>query len=405
MPISLNRTLTLPQMVLYGLGTTIGAGIYALIGELAGVSGYLAPVAFLLAALLAGMTALSFAELSGRFPQAAGAALYVKQGLHSDRLSLTVGLLVIMAGLVSASALVHGFSGYLAEFIELPTAVTILITVLVIGALAVWGIAQAVWIANIMTLLAVGGLLATIYLGLPSLQQWPTLGSHFLPSASFDSLFLIYSGVLLAFFAFIGFEDMVDVAEEIKNVKRTLPLAILFTLGITTLLYVSIMIIALLSFTPQELAQSTAPMSMLFSLHSNQPASIMNLISLFAIINGAIIQVIMASRVLYGLSCRALLPAPLSQVNPVTHTPILATLVATLTVLALALTGNLLSLAQITSLLMLTVFSLVNLSLWRIKQHQPAPYGNFSVPRWVPFTGFTISCALVVYELIQWIKG
>jgi len=129
-PVTLKRSLTLPQLVLYGLGTTIGAGIYALIGELAGISGYLAPVSFLVASLIAGLTAMSFAELSGRYPRCAGAALYVKEGFSIDRLSILVGLLVIAAGLVSASALVNGFVGYLHEFIELDRLVIISLVVL-----------------------------------------------------------------------------------------------------------------------------------------------------------------------------------------------------------------------------------------------------------------------------------
>lgn len=402
---TLNRTLSLPQMVLYGLGTTIGAGIYALVGELAGVSGYLAPLAFLVAAALAGMTALSFAELSGRFPQAAGAALYVKQGFDSDRFSTLIGLMVVMAGLVSASALMNGFVGYLSELISLPAQLGIIIMVFLIGGLAAWGIAESVFVAATITLVEVGGLLLILYIGLPSLENWPELAHHFTPNWNLSSLGLVYSGVLLAFFAFIGFEDMVDVAEEIKDVKRTLPLAIVFTLGITTVLYISIMLIALLSFPPDTLAQSQAPLAFLYEFHSGETATLITYIGIFAIINGALIQTIMASRVLYGLSCRGLIPKPFSRVNAKTHTPLLATLAASLIVLTLALLGNLSSLAQATSIIMLTVFAIVNLALWRIKQHQPAPFGILTVPRWVPLLGFLSSSALVLYELFDFLQG
>ncbi|WP_028486337.1 APC family permease [Thiomicrorhabdus chilensis] len=405
MTATLNRTLSLPQMVLYGLGTTIGAGIYALVGELAGVSGYLAPLAFLVAALLAGMTALSFAELSGRFPQAAGAALYVKQGFDSDRLSTLIGLMVVLAGLVSASALMNGFVGYLSELIDLPAQLGIIIMVLIIGGLAAWGIAESVFVAATITLVEVGGLLLIIYSGLPSFENWPELSHHFTPDWNLSSLGLVYSGVLLAFFAFIGFEDMVDVAEEIKDVKRTLPLAIIFTLGITTVLYISIMLIALLSFPPDTLAQSQAPLAFLYEFHSGENATLITYIGIFAIINGALIQTIMASRVLYGLSSRGLIPKPFSRVNAKTHTPLLATLTASLIVLVLALAGNLSTLAETTSIIMLSVFAIVNLSLWRIKHHQPAPYGILSVPRWVPLLGFLSSSTLVLYELFDFLKG
>lgn len=386
-------------MVLYGLGTTIGAGIYALVGELAGISGYLAPAAFLVAAILAGMTAMSFAELSGRYPQAAGAALYVKQGFDSDRLSTLIGLLVVLAGLVSASALVNGFIGYFSQLIHIQPTVSIVLLVLIIGSLAAWGIAESVFIASIITLIEVGGLLLIIYTGLPNLDNLTEIGPLFIPDLNFTSVSLIYSGVLLAFFAFIGFEDMVDVAEEVKNVSRTLPLAILLTLTITTLIYIGVMIIALLSFPPEELAKSQAPMALLYEHNTGNSATLITFIGMFAIINGALIQVIMGSRVLYGLSCRGLLPKPFCHVHPKTHTPVNSTLTASLIVLILALIGELSSLAQATSIIMLMVFSIVNLSLWRIKKHQPAPYGNLSVPRWVPLLGFLSSSGLVLFEV------
>lgn len=401
----LSRTLSLPQMVLYGLGTTIGAGIYALIGELAAVSGYLAPMAFLFAALLAGMTAMSFAEFSGRFPQAAGAALYVKQGFNSDALSTSVGLLVVLAGLVSAAALINGFIGYLTQFVELQPYITVFVLVAIIVGLAAWGIAQSVLIAGLITLIEVGGLILIIGVSTPSLSQLPELSANLTPSLSLESLSLIYAGVLLAFYAFIGFEDMVDVAEEIKNVRRTLPMAILLTLVITAVLYISIMLLALLTFTPEALSQSDAPLALLYEHHTGQSSTIISLIGMFAIINGALIQVIMASRVLYGLSCRGLLPNKLSIVHPKTHTPLHATGLAGLIMLTLALIGDLPTLAEATSIIMLSVYTLVNLALWRVKKHQPAPYGNFSVPRWIPLIGFLVSGALVLFKLLQFIEA
>ncbi|MBE9564874.1 MAG: amino acid permease, partial [Proteobacteria bacterium] len=156
--VSLKRTLSLPMMVLYGLGTTIGAGIYALIGEIAGVAGYFAPISFLVASLMAGLTAISFAELCGRFPQAAGAAVYVKQGFSSNGLSTIVGLLVIAAGLASASALINGFVGYLHQFIGVDRILVIVLLTLVLGGIAAWGIAESVAIASLITVVEIGGL-------------------------------------------------------------------------------------------------------------------------------------------------------------------------------------------------------------------------------------------------------
>ena len=372
-PTPLKRTLNLPMMVLYGLGTTIGAGIYALVGELAGVSGYLAPFAFLFAALLAGLTALSFAELSSRYPRAAGAALYVQIGLNSQRLARIIGLLVIAAGLISSAALVNAFSGYLNEIIHLERETVIILVALILVALAIYGIAESVFVASLITVVAVAGLVWIILISQSAFTQLPDKLPELVPSLSLIDFGFIFSGMLLAFYAFIGFEDMVDVAEEVKDAKRTLPLAIILTLAITIILYLAIMLVAVLSIPPSELALSQAPLATLYSFHTGQPATVITLIGMFSIINGALIQIIMASRVLYGLSYRKQLPALLSYVNPKTQTPIIATLLAGLVVIILALIGSLSSLAKITSIIMLMVFALINLSLWRIKKRDPAP--------------------------------
>jgi len=213
-PDKLERTLNLPLLTLYGLGTVIGAGIYALVGEIAGAAGYGAPLAFLMAAVVAGFSACSFAELAARFPQAAGAALYVRRGFGSRRLALAVGLLVALAGVVSAAALVNGFTGYLTSYLAVPST------------------AESVAVAATITVVEAGGLLVVIGVGLPELAALPDRWTEFLPApAGTAGATAVLFGVTLAFYAFIGFEDMVDVAEEVKAVRRTMPRAILLTLG------------------------------------------------------------------------------------------------------------------------------------------------------------------------------
>ena len=401
--VTLKRSLTLPQLVLYGLGTTIGAGIYALIGELAGISGYLAPVSFLVASLIAGLTALSFAELSGRYPRCAGAALYVKEGFSIDRLSILVGLLVIAAGLVSASALVNGFVGYLHEFIELDRLVIIFLVVLCLGFIAAWGIKESVTIAAAITVIEIGGLLLIIVVSVNGLEMDSARWGALLPSFDTTSLGSIYAGSLLAFYAFIGFEDMVDVAEETVHAKRNLPIAIILTLGITTLLYMAIMITSVMTISPEVLATSEAPLALIYEYHTGEQAVIITIIGMFAIINGALIQMIMASRVFYGLSSRGQLPAVLQFVHPKTRTPLVATLVATVIVLILASLGRLASLAEATSVIMLIVFSMVNLALWRIKRRDPNPVDIIVFPLWIPIAGFFVSCGFVLSSLLHYI--
>jgi len=364
---TLKRSLSLPMMVLYGLGTTIGAGIYALIGKVAGTAGYYAPVSFLLASLLAGLTALSFAEMASRFPRAAGAALYVQQGLGTPRLGAIVGMLVILAGLVSAAALTNAFVGYLHAFIAIDRMTTIVLVSLGIGLIAVWGIAESVSVAALVTLIEVGGLLLVIAVSGESLTALSQSWQDFLPPLQMPAWSGIVAGVGLAFYAFIGFEDMVDVAGEVRDVRRNLPRAIMVTLCITALLYFTLMLAAVTAIPPAELATSEAPLAALYARQGGDP-TLLGIIGLFAIINGALIQVIMASRVFYGLASRRQLPLIFARVNRRTRTPAYATAMATLILLLLALSGSLETLARGTSLLMLTVFALVNLALWRIQQ-------------------------------------
>jgi amino acid transporter len=400
-PVTLKRTLSLPSLVLYGLGTTIGAGIYALIGELVKVSGYLAPASFLFASFMAALTAMSFAELSARYPQAAGAAVYVKKGINSESLSLVVGLLVIFAGLISAAALTNAFSGYLNQLFELNRELSIVCIVLVLCIVAMWGIVESVLVATLVTVIEVGGLIMVIYVSYSGLHNITDKIGLLIPTFEVASFMGIGSGALLAFYAFIGFEDMVVVAEEVKEVKTTLPYAILITLGVTTILYIMIMVAAVIGLPVEELANSKAPLVFMYEYFSGRNGSVIGLIGMLAIINGALIQIIMASRVMYGLSFRRQLPIIFSRVNSFTRTPLIATGLAAIIVLLLALIGRLGSLAEATSIIMLLVFSLVNLSLWRIKVKEVPPEDIIHFPIWVPVLGFFVSFGFVIYELMK----
>jgi len=395
---TLRRVIGLPGLVLYGLGTTVGAGIYALVGEIAGQAGMTAPLSFLLASLMAGLTACSFAELAGRFPRAAGAALYVREGFGSRQLARVTGLLVVAAGVVSSAALVNAFTGYLSVFVRWDPVLVTAVAALTLGAVAAWGIAQSVTVAALITLVEVGALLVVIGLGGSGLVELVPRLPEFLPAGAtgWGGMLL---GVTLAFYAFIGFEDMVDVAEEVKAVERTLPLGILLTLGITTLIYLLLITTALLALPPERLALSPAPLATLVEAYTGGGTTAISLVALFAILNGALIQVVMASRVLYGLASRGQIPAVLARVHPRTRTPLPATALAAALVLALALYGHLAGLAATTSVIMLTIFVGVNLSLWRIKGRGDGGAPAFAVPRWMPLAGAVLSGSFVLREL------
>jgi amino acid transporter len=402
----LKRGLSLPLLTLYGLGTTLGAGIYVLIGEVAGVAGMLAPISFIVASLLAAASAFSFAELSARYPQSAGEAIYVYNGLGSRGLALAVGLLVILAGTVSSAAIVNGFVGYLHEFVDVPGWLAITLLVLAFGAIAAWGIVESVTAAALFTLLEMAGLALVIWVARDSFADLPTRGAELIPAWGAAAPIAILSGAVLAFYAFIGFEDMVNVAEEVKQVSRNLPRAIILTLVVTTVFYLALSLAAVLTVPPDELQASKAPLALVYERSTGGAATIITLIGLVAIVNGALIQIVMGSRVLYGLANRGWLPARLGRVNRRTKTPLFATALVTGSVLIFALWLPLVTLAQATSLVALIIFALVNLALFRVKlRHEPAPAGAMQTPFWLPPVGFVFSAGFAAYQAAAFIRG
>ncbi|HZT46689.1 MAG TPA: APC family permease [Hyphomicrobiaceae bacterium] len=397
---ALERSLSLLQATLYGLGVTVGAGIYVLIGAAADRAGMHAPIAFVLAAVLMAFTAASFAELAGRLPVAAGEAAYVREGFRSDRLATAVGLLVVGVSIAAAAAISVGSAGYVAVFLALPEKALIALVVVAMGAVAAWGINESVTFAGIMTVIEVGGLLVLVLAGVMSEPGVVARLPEALPSlADAAALAGIAGTALLAVFAFLGFESLANVAEEVREPKRTLPRAILLTLAIAAVLYALVAWVSLVSVPTAELAQSKAPLALVFERLTGASPRTMSAIAIVATLNGVIVQIIMGSRVLYGLARQGSLPAWLGRVDALTRTPLLATLVASGIVLLLALLLPLQHLADITARLTLAVFALVNLSLARIKARDVAPPSGFAVPAWVPWAGFAVCLALIVLDL------
>ena len=213
----------------------------------------------------------------------------------------------------------------------------------------------------------------------------------------------IASGALLAFFAFIGFEDMANVAEEVKTPRKTLPRAILLTLVLSTIMYLAVVTVVILNVPLSQLTTSAAPLSFLFTGQSAFLYAPFGVIAILATLNGGLIQIIMASRVLYGLALRGHLPSVFSSINAVTRTPVLATLVVSLVSLSLALWFPIEELAASTSLLVLIVFFTVNLSLIRVKlrtRRERLPESIFIIPLWVPVAGAITAFGLAITRLI-----
>jgi amino acid transporter len=236
---ALKRRLGLPLLVLYGTGITVGAGIYVLIGAVAGHAGIYTPWSFVLAGTVMAFTVASYAELATRFPVSAGEAVYVGAAFQSRWLSTLTGLLTIAIGVVSSSAVTLGSAGYIQQFVDLPQALIVVVVLAVLAAVAAWGILESVLLASVFTLIEVGGLVIVIVAALHAkLPIASTLAN--LPPLEAGAFSGIAVGSLLAFFAFIGFEDLANVVEEAKDPHRNIPRAMVLTLLISTILYVAV---------------------------------------------------------------------------------------------------------------------------------------------------------------------
>ena len=394
--VALKRTISLSWMVFYGLGTIIGAGIYVLIGEIVAAAGPWAPLSFIIAAVIASFTGLSYAELVGRFPRSAGEAVYVQEAFRQPWLTKLVGWSVVLTGLVSAATLLKGFSGY---FISLFGGLDYWIIATAISAiciLACTGVKQSVSVAVMITVLEILGLLMVVFVSADSLiiednwQRWWVA----LPNPSWTG---ISAAAFLAFYAFIGFEDMVNMAEEVKDASHNLPKAIIITTIISTVIYLLIAMVAVIVIPAKTLSVSTAPLASIVAQSTWMPTALMSVISLVAILNGAIVQLLMAPRVVYGMTLSSSRLQFLSTINPRTQTPIVATVAVSLLVLIFALLLPLAQLAKLTSTIILCLFILVNSALVVFKQR--LDYDGFQVYAWVPVLGMITSTLLLIAQL------
>lgn len=398
----LKRTIGVVGLVLYGLGVTIGAGIYVLVGETVVIAGSHAPAAFLLSAVVMGFTAGSFAELSARVPKAAGEAVYVEAAFHLPALTILVGLVVLAEAMIAAAAISVGAAGYVAELVALPRPVLIAGIVLLMAGIAAWGIRESIAIAGAMTLIEVAGLLVIIGAGVAADPAGlATLPDTLIPSFS-DSAVIsgVLSASLLTFFAFIGFDDIANLVEEARNPRRDLPRALILTLVIVTLIYVLVSFVAVRGVPVGEIAATDAPISLMFERLTGLPSLAITLIAIVATMNGVVIVLIMAARVAYGMANAGRLPKWIGHVSPATRTPLRATVLVAAIVLVLALFIPLGLLAETTSAFLLSVFAVVNLALFRMKLgHVPAPEGAFRVPILVPVLG-ALSCIGLLFGAI-----
>jgi basic amino acid/polyamine antiporter, APA family len=397
---TLRRRLGLPLLVLYGTGVTVGAGIYVLVGSVAGHAGKQAPLAFVIAAVVMGLTVASYAELCTRFPVAAGDAAYVKGAFGSRLLSTLTGLAVIVTAVIASATVTLGAAGYIAQFTDLPRPLVVSLVVITLGLVSAWGILESVILASVFTVVELSGLIIII---VAAAQAGTPIADTLLTLPAFTTA--AWAGIgfasLLAFFAFIGFEDLTNIVEEAHQPERNIPLAMVLTLIITTVLYVVIAAIAVTAVPPERLAGSTAPLSLVFRELSDLSPATIAAIAIVATLNTIIAEITMATRVIYGMAALGDFPRALGAVSGATATPLVATAMIVAAVLALALLAPMERLAESTSLATLVVFAIVNLALLKLRwDGAPAAPGVIRIPVWVPVLGLITCLAMIAVSTI-----
>jgi len=397
----LNRTVSLPALSLYGVGVIVGAGIYVLIGETAAQAGFYAPLSYLVASLLVALTAASYAELSVAYPVSAAETAYIRAGLGIESLATLAGLLIAGSGIVSSATLVQGGAGYAASLVGLPATWLAVGFAALLGTVVALGIRLSVGVVAAITVVEVGALLLIAVVGFSDLEGVRSgVEAHYSPLDMVAAVGVM-SGVLLAFFAFVGFEDMVNIAEEVKNPERNMPRAIALALAAVTLIYMAVAMVAVIYVAPAELGESQAPLSLVFSRITDWSGAPISVIAIFAALGGVVAQIVLATRILYGLGRMNKFPAWFSVVHPRTRTPLNATVVVTLIIIALAATLPTRELAETTAGATLFAFSFVNLALWRLKGKPDYSPAGFAVPRTLPLLGAIFSLAFLALDLAR----
>jgi amino acid transporter len=388
--VGLRRSLTLGPLLFYGLAVIVGAGIYVAVASVIGRAGTAAPLSFLLAGIAAAMTGLCYAELASRFPEASGAAAYVREGFGSDRAAQAAGIVLTLAVAIAAASIASGAVHYLTLLIGLPPAVLIALLVISFTLLAMAGVRESIGFAAIIGAIEILGLVVaagTGFLAAPAIDiaaMLPNSGPAWQGAVA---------GAFVAFFAFIGFESLANMAEEAKDPQRTVPYSIVGAVLISTLLYV-VVAAALVS-------AGREGQNPLIDLFQGSHATLFAAVGALAIANGVLVEIVMLSRLFYGMARRQQLPGWLGRVDPRTRTPVAATAIAGGIVLATALLIPFERLLALANALTLCIFAVVDLALWRIQRRRPAGDGVFTVPRWVPPAAAALAIALILAEVLS----
>ncbi|WP_293681293.1 APC family permease [uncultured Phenylobacterium sp.] len=411
----LNRTIGTAQLMLYGVGSMLGAGIYGLVGKAAGVMGGAVWMAFLVAMAAALLTGVSYASIASRYPKAGGAAYVAQRAYRTSWLSYVIGLAIVCSGLASIATQAKVVAENLNTLIGLDFGMTIAgpsaeVTILAIGFLLLVasivyrGITESLWANAICTIVEALGLLLVIAVGMRFWGQADLLAVPTGPANPAGALTvgLLLQGSILTFFSFLGFEDMLNVAEEVKRPERTIPVALIGAMILASLIYMAVSITAVSVVPWPDLAAAPGPLKLVIERAAPWfPAVGFTVITIAAVANTALVNYVMGSRLLYGMARQGLLPAVLGRVHGARRTPHVAIGALLAIVVALQFAGGIEQLASATVLLLLVVFVLVNGALIVLTRREGKIEGCFNAPILVPAAGGAICLVMIVGRVLQ----
>lgn len=371
----LKRHLGLFHTTMYGVGLILGAGIYALIGDAAGEAGNSVWISFVLAAISAIFTGLSYAELSSMYPKAAAEYSFVKNAFGNNFVAFLVGWLTLFVAVISASAIALGFGGYLTQLFQIPIVVAAILIIVILTFVNYFGIRESSSMNVIFTIIEAIGLGIVIWVGL----SITGIEIDYLDAPhGFSGIF---SAFTLVFFAYIGFENIANIAEEIKNPRKVLPRAIILAISITAIVYVLVSLSAVRVLDWQELGASVAPLADVIERSLGQEWGFgILIIALFATTNTVLIMLVSGSRILYGISLDKALPGIFSAIHQKRKTPWIAVIIIGVLSASFVFIGDIGTVANISVFAIIMVFVLVNLALIWLRYKQPDSERQFRSP-------------------------
>ncbi|WP_328813147.1 APC family permease [Rhodococcus sp. NBC_00297] len=395
----LRRAVTGKLLFVFILGDVLGAGIYALVGEIAGEVGGAVWVPLLVALAMAMLTAASYAELVTKYPRAGGAAVFAERAFGRPVVSFLVGFSMLAAGVTSAAGLSVAFAGdYLGAFLDVPTVPAALVFLAVVALLNARGIKESMRANVVMTVVEVSGLVLVVVLACIVLGRGDgDLGRTLEFTDAVNPAVAVLAAALLAFYSFVGFETSANMAEEVRDVHRVYPRALFLSLATAGAVYVAVGLAVSAVVPASDLADTSAPLLAVVSAADvGVPDRLFGLVALIAVANGALLTMIMASRLTYGMAGQRLLPAVAGRVLPRRQTPWVAIVATTVVAMILAATGTVAALAETVVLLLLIVFVSTNLAVLVLRKDQ-VDHPHFRTPVILPVLAL-ISCGVLATQ-------